>query len=563
MGLALLAAPAGSQTCQTPIALTSGVSVQANAGPPVVYSVTPDAKRWSAIAARPNDAEVWAVEARDEPVAYPTCFAPILAGSYVPNLNFLVTDWHNRPGGTDYVAVGTGGGGSPVSARVEYEQASGIAQTNRPFDLIPTGPNDFLTVYDYNMFATIPYRIRIVPSAGLTALRVFVFAPRAPDNGWATRADRQVELALTPGVENVLTFTPTVDGNHAIVILDENGAAGSYYFAVGQCPFSNSVLVDNAPFLIPSLDDWPTFQQTTSSWGVVGVRGEPGYTYALDLATARNQYGPYPVCASSILASQVSGSGVRLVTGDFRSAAPGYYPAHVNLDGQPQTSSEGYVEWEGAADMIVVNGPPLAVSPPAHNVLDGWSLNLTAGTTYGLQITPDAGSTASYQLLLFRNPSPGSACWATRPDAVFQTASAGGYTSPASDLYGLVVVNDNGGTGGYSISVHSGTVGVEPPVVTRSLIRWAAPNPLSGSTRIACQLAHAGRAAVDVLDAAGRGVATMELGVRPAGPMEALWNRRDDAGRSVPAGFYFAVLRLDGVSVDRCKLTVLATGAAR
>ena len=562
VGASFSSVPAHGQTCQTPIALTSGVSALAGAGAPIVYSVTPASTRWSAIAARPNDTDVWAVEARDEPVAYPTCFGPILAGSYDPILNFLVTDWHHRAAGTDYVAVGTGGG-SPISARVEYEQASFNGQTNRTFDLIATGPNDVLTVFDYNLSATIPYRIRIVPPAGLTALRAFVFAPITSGTGWATRADRVAELALTPGVENVLTYTPTVDGNHAIVILNENGAAGSYYIAVGQCPFGSSVLTDNAPFFIPSLDDWPSFFQATPSWGVAGVRGDPGNSYALDLATSRSDIGPYPVCANAVLATQASGTGVRLVTGDFRSAAAGYYTAHVDLDNQPKTNSSGYVEWEGAADTLIVGGAPLTVVPPAHNVLDAWSVRLTGGTTYGFQVKPAAGATASYQLLVFKNPSPGSAYWATRADAVFQTASAGGYTAPSTDVYGVVVVNDNGGTGNYTVSVHSGTVDAGVAVVARTRIRAVTPNPFAGSTRIACELARGGHAAVTIVNAAGRTVATLDLGARVAGPVDATWSRQDDAGRRASAGMYVAVLRVDGKSVDERKLMVLGTDTSR
>jgi hypothetical protein len=162
-------------------------------------------------------------------------------------------------------------------------------------------------------------------------------------------------------------------------------------------------------------------------------------------------------------------------------------------------------------------------------------------------------------MLLFRNPDPGAEYWVSRPDAVWQASGSGSYAPPATDIYGLVVVNDNGGTGGYALGVHSAQIDVAPgPVaVTTSRIRSAGPNPTRAGAQVEYELARGGRAALEVHDAAGRAVATVALGPRPAGAGETSWNGRDAGGRQLPAGIYFLTLTLDGQAADRAKLVVL------
>jgi len=84
----------------------------------------------------------------------------------------------------------------------------------------------------------------------------------------------------------------------------------------------------------------------------------------------------------------------------------------------------------------------------------------------------------------------------------------------------------------------------------------SAPNPFHASTTIAFTLPE--RATVDlaVYDVAGRRVATLATGVRPAGTHEVEWNGTDSAGRRVGTGVYFCKLDAGGRSVTR-KIAVL------
>jgi FlgD Ig-like domain len=556
VALLLASSRSFAQTCTSP-ALTSGVPVAIGADPSF-RSITPTSSRWSTVAVRGTDIFNWDVQALHNTAAFPTCFTGLLAASATTSLDFVVTDWHFRSSTTDYIRASTSGG-SGTEAVVEFEQAAYQIQTNMPFNHVTVSSDQLVNTYECQMYAGVRYMIDIAPSASLTGLKMFVFAPVTSGSGWLSRGDRQEELGLVADSGNRLIFTPTVTGVHGIVVANESGTSGGYYIAIGQCPFSSSGLSNNTPFFLPALDDWPAFTPTAHSWGVVAARGDPGYTYLVEVTPfPRLDVVPFPICSDSVLASQYSGLATHLVTGDFRSLPLRLYTVRASLTGDYKTSSAGYVEFETGADSITVNSPPVFVSPPVHNVIDAWSLRLSTGSSYDFHLTQNGG-TAIYKLLLFKNPSPGSGYWASRPDAVFETTGANNYKPLASDVYGLVVVNDNGGTGTYYLSVTSSLVAVEPghdvPAVSR--IRSATPNPAFAGAHIGFELAVAGRAALTIRDVTGRVVATVPLGIQPAGLGTAHWDGRSTDGRRVPAGVYLVTLSIEGRSAEGRKLVVL------
>ncbi len=68
------------------------------------------------------------------------------------------------------------------------------------------------------------------------------------------------------------------------------------------------------------------------------------------------------------------------------------------------------------------------------------------------------------------------------------------------------------------------------------------PNPSGGRTTLRFDLPAACRVRLDVYDVAGRKVRTLADGRRDPGRFEAIWNGRDDDGRSVASGVYFVRL---------------------
>ena len=71
----------------------------------------------------------------------------------------------------------------------------------------------------------------------------------------------------------------------------------------------------------------------------------------------------------------------------------------------------------------------------------------------------------------------------------------------------------------------------------------ALPSPFHGSTTLSFTLPRAGDVTLALYDASGRLVRKWDRGWRQAGPQSVVWDGRDDAGRSAPAGVYFASYR--------------------
>lgn len=66
------------------------------------------------------------------------------------------------------------------------------------------------------------------------------------------------------------------------------------------------------------------------------------------------------------------------------------------------------------------------------------------------------------------------------------------------------------------------------------------PNPSTDGVRLALELPRAGRVRVEVLDLAGRRIATLRDGPAVAGTLEVAWDGRDSSGARVAPGLYLA-----------------------
>jgi hypothetical protein len=77
------------------------------------------------------------------------------------------------------------------------------------------------------------------------------------------------------------------------------------------------------------------------------------------------------------------------------------------------------------------------------------------------------------------------------------------------------------------------------------------PNPVRGACLFRFALGRPGPASLDVFDARGRRVRTLARGDREAGAHAVTWDGRDDAGRPVAGGLYFARLAAPGLAAER------------
>lgn len=122
-----------------------------------------------------------------------------------------------------------------------------------------------------------------------------------------------------------------------------------------------------------------------------------------------------------------------------------------------------------------------------------------------------------------------------------------------------VVIVSNAGSSPDVVPV---TLTVEDPVSSVGgapdvfALRAVAPNPFNPMTTITFSLATTGHAKVDIIDVQGRLVRSLYAGELPAGERSLVWDGRDNAGRSVPSGAYFA--RLESGSQTATRKMILA-----
>jgi hypothetical protein len=97
-----------------------------------------------------------------------------------------------------------------------------------------------------------------------------------------------------------------------------------------------------------------------------------------------------------------------------------------------------------------------------------------------------------------------------------------------------------------AVTVTSGNVAVGDGAALDFALLPASPNPARGATRLAFTLPRAGDVRLTVYGLQGQRIRTLANGAFGAGLHTIAWDGKDDGGRPVPAGAYFA--RLEGLS---------------
>jgi hypothetical protein len=98
-----------------------------------------------------------------------------------------------------------------------------------------------------------------------------------------------------------------------------------------------------------------------------------------------------------------------------------------------------------------------------------------------------------------------------------------------------------------------GEIGVEEPrsVVERLQSLAVSPSVVTGQMTIRLQPVGAGRPVVEIHDAVGNVIRSLDCTAGASGFATATWNRRDDFGRLVPEGVYFCRYAASGAAAVR------------
>jgi hypothetical protein len=114
-------------------------------------------------------------------------------------------------------------------------------------------------------------------------------------------------------------------------------------------------------------------------------------------------------------------------------------------------------------------------------------------------------------------------------------------------LYRVSAVDLHGNEGPSALLVPGGVLDADAVAPPRALaLHGARPNPLRAGGAIHYAMPRAGHASLALYDASGRRVRVLVDGEVAAGEHAAAWDGRDDGGRALPAGLFFARLEAQG-----------------
>jgi len=245
-------------------------------------------------------------------------------------------------------------------------------------------------------------------------------------------------------VKRILMITARDEG-----AVGEDNAYGAgvidAYNAVRQAQCNSpTVLASGAAVATPAPGGFYRFTQGAIYWSAVAVRN-PAADW--DIAVYQQGLGGTgDNCFNGILANSVNVSGVDFVIGDFNHNPLGTYYVYSYRYSGP---GNAVTEWDDGVDALTINGNWIDRTTGADDVIEVWDVFLESGTTYTFDFSRNGP--ADSKMLLFRNP--GATYWVGRNARLLETTGTTTYTAPASDWYGVAVVNDNGQFGLYSLRV--------------------------------------------------------------------------------------------------------------
>lgn len=120
--------------------------------------------------------------------------------------------------------------------------------------------------------------------------------------------------------------------------------------------------------------------------------------------------------------------------------------------------------------------------------------------------------------------------------------------------YWLAMLDEEGEIARYLGPATGRLAGLAAPVAARLS---GFPNPFNPTTVIRFELPEAGRVDLSIYDVHGRRLRTLVAGELSGGAHERGWDGRDDLGRELPSGSYFARLHRLGQEPERFKLVLL------
>lgn len=426
--------------------LTSGVAVTTSAADSY-WQFTQNDIYWTAVGVRPPAGTDWDLYMYT-PAVNATCTNSLLASSVgTSGVDFVIGDFNLNVTGTYTAGAHMFSGGG--TGTVEWDGGADLLQPNQPRQDIATGPNDVLHVWDVFLSAGTTYVFSINHPTGTADTRLLLFRNTTGGTYWVGRSQAQFE---TTGSTSY-TVAAGASGYYGVVVVNDNGAAGTYGVAVGTCT-PPAALTAGTPVVVNAAESWYSFDQEAHYWTGVAVRGTGSGDWDMYVNSAPTGQA-WPACENGSLAFSADYPPVvDFVVGDFNYNTTGNYYARADLY-QQEGSGSAVVQWDSGQDQLLMNAPLQQRTLTANQLIEVWDVFLTAGVNYTLSVDNN-GSTGTLNTYVFQ-PSGGTQ-WLNAMNAYAGFATPPGYTvaglnPPVTGWYGVVVINSQASTGFYGIGI--------------------------------------------------------------------------------------------------------------
>ncbi len=424
---------ANVEACTTPIPLVSGVS-QSSDLVSNYYSFDQQQNYWTAIGLRCDGSSGLSVY-RSAPGDITTgCLADELASSspFAGMAGVVVGDFNYNTPGTYYVGAWRSISLPPLTGVTQWDDDRDQLTVNGMLTNGTMSSSDVVRAWEVYLYGGTTYRFTFGRSGA--DLSLLLFRNPAAGEYWAGRSSAVLST------EGDADYTAPSSGLYGVVIVNDDGAAGSYAVGVGTCTTPVALTYDQ-PWVTPLGENYVSCDMVWAGWEALGVRGsDPGTDW--DMVVQGTDAAAFPACRGPDIAV----SDLPPPAADF---AMVFFPNPYNgiRHAWPHTyygqgSGTGTVTWTGAYFGLLPNDQLIQCTfQPTGQFLFLRTASLTAGHTYWLRYY--GPSTSDGRLMLFRNPSSGE-YWVPRSGAVAQTTGGEDtpYTAPATGYYAAVVVDD-------------------------------------------------------------------------------------------------------------------------
>ncbi len=348
--------------------------------------------------------------------------------------DFIVTNGHQAAWGAPTVHYAQVHYGTASNYTIEVEWEAWDLPVNYSYaDTMPS--NHVFQMYEAYLTNGQIYELTVDITSGSTDVAVYVFKPtrlhgRRAVYDWVANSGGA-------GIDESLIFTADSTGYYGIAVINDNASASDYIISVNKYI---QPLANDTPVAFTAIPKDFRFQVMSYDWCGVGINPSTDHHIIAD--------------DNSVLTTPYASSTYGGTTRDF-----------VVANGRSWGTTEHYARvYSGSSSLYVIEAEweavDLAVSIPFNDVIDDgevlqmYETYMYAGATYDLLVDVTSGNADVAVYVYKPTRSDGSRM---EYDWMANSSLAGGdehlrFRATSTGLYGIAVINENGGRSEYTIS---------------------------------------------------------------------------------------------------------------